>query len=163
MQKGGREKSRPVFLGENRDSLAASKSPPFENREGRGIPLLKHDLLQQFRTDDFAYLLAFFCDLLSLLFAAHDLVTHRFAFGGQAVHGSGLNSEQSNSPDGALGVVLLRCRRSYEQQKTSQGPVYFGHVSFSSDVKWIELKKRGHDTCLSGNLKAGCTRRARRY
>src|SRR6266566_3479196 len=88
MQKGGREKSRPVFLGENRDSLAASKSPPFENREGRGIPLLKHDLLKQFRTDDFAYLLAFFCDLLSLLFAAHDLVTHRFAFGGQAVHGS---------------------------------------------------------------------------
>src|SRR5438552_15875653 len=64
------------------------KIPPFENREGRGIPLLKHDLLKQFRTDDFAYLLAFFCALLSLLFAAHDLVTHRFAFGGQAVHGS---------------------------------------------------------------------------
>src|SRR5205809_1423438 len=88
MQKGGREKSRPVFLGENRDSLAASKSPPFENREGRGIPLLKHDLLKQFRTDDFAYLLALFCDLLRLLFATHDLVTHRLAFGGQAVHGS---------------------------------------------------------------------------
>src|SRR5436190_24211726 len=88
MQKGGREKSRPVFLGENRDALAASKSPPFENREGRGIPLLKHDLLKQSRTDDFAYLLAFFCDLLSLLFAVHDLATHRFAFGGQAVHGS---------------------------------------------------------------------------
>src|SRR5436853_7857621 len=65
------------------------------------------------------------------------------------------NSDQSNSPDGALGIVLLRCRRSYEQQKTSQGPVYFGHVSFSSDVKWVELKKRGHDTCLSRNLKAG--------
>src|SRR5436309_12482919 len=80
MQKGGREKSRPVFLGENRDSLAASKSPPFENREGRGIPLLKHDLLKQFRTDDFAYLLALFCDLLRLLFATHDLVTHRLAF-----------------------------------------------------------------------------------
>src|SRR2546427_839340 len=88
MQKGGREKSRPVFLGENRDSLAASKSPPFENREGRGIPLLKHDLLKQFRTDDFAYLLALFCDLLRLLFATHDLVTHRLAFCGQAVHGS---------------------------------------------------------------------------
>src|SRR5438270_10229015 len=88
MPKGGREQSRPVYLGENQDSLATSKSPPFENREGRAIPILKHDLLKQFRTDDFAYLLAFFCDLLSLLFAAHDLVTHRFAFGGQAVHGS---------------------------------------------------------------------------
>src|SRR5438445_10513505 len=31
------------------------------------------------------------------------------------VHLSGLNSDQSNSPDGALGMVLLRCRRSYEQ------------------------------------------------
>src|SRR5437773_9996672 len=50
--------------------------------------LLKHDLLQQFRTDDFAYLLALFCDLLRLLFATHDLVTHRLAFCGQAVHGS---------------------------------------------------------------------------
>src|SRR5205807_7352261 len=49
--------------------------------------LLKHDLLQQFRTDDFAYLLALFCDLLRLLFATHDLVTHRLAFCGQAVHG----------------------------------------------------------------------------
>jgi len=59
-------------------------------------------------------------------------------------------------PDASwLNIVLLRCRRRYEQQKTSQGPVYFGHLSFSSDVKWIELKKRGHDTCLSRNLKAG--------
>src|SRR5437870_10796134 len=88
MQTGGHEKSRPCLSCENRDSLAASKSPPFENREGRGIPLLKHDLLKQFRTDDFAYLLALFCDLLRLLFATHDLVTHRLAFGGQAVHGS---------------------------------------------------------------------------
>src|SRR2546428_4608102 len=52
------------------------------------IRLLKHDLLQQFRTDDFAYLLALLCDLLRLLFATHDLVTHRLALCGQAVHGS---------------------------------------------------------------------------
>src|SRR5437899_9039786 len=86
MQTGGHEKSRPCLSCENRDSLAASKSPPFENRERRGIPLLKHDLLKQFRTDDFAYLLALFCDLLRLLFATHDLVTHRLALCGQAVH-----------------------------------------------------------------------------
>src|SRR3989442_26035 len=40
MQTGGHEKSRPCLSCENRDSLAASKSPPFENREGRGSPLL---------------------------------------------------------------------------------------------------------------------------
>src|SRR6266700_744208 len=61
---------------------------PSKTAKGEASRLLKHDLLQQFRTDDFAYLLALFCDLLSLLFAAHDLVTHRLAFGGQAVHGS---------------------------------------------------------------------------
>src|SRR5207245_4271549 len=103
MQTGGHEKSRPCLSCENRDSLAASKSPPFENREGRGIPLLKHDLLQQFRTDDFAYLLALLCDLLRLLFATHDLVTYRFALCGQAVHGSVIRVFDRNSK-----VPLLR-------------------------------------------------------
>src|SRR6266700_955315 len=107
MQKGGREKSRPVFLGENRDSLAASKSPPFENREGRGIPLLKHDLLKQFRTDDFAYLLALFCDLLRLLFATHDLVTHRLAFGGQAVHGSVILVSTARATSQSCGLLFV--------------------------------------------------------
>src|SRR5947199_10521570 len=88
MQKGGREKSRPVFPARI-EILSRRQNPhPSKTAKGWGIPLLKHDLLQQFRTDDFAYLLALFCDLLRLLFATHDLVTHRLAFSGQAVHGS---------------------------------------------------------------------------
>src|SRR5437773_8076051 len=80
MQKGGREKSRPVFPARI-EILSRRQNPhPSKTAKGWGIPLLKHDLLKQFRTDDFAYLLALFCDLLRLLFATHDLVTHRLAF-----------------------------------------------------------------------------------
>src|SRR5437899_1162452 len=69
--------------------LSRRQNPhPSKTAKGEASRLLKHDLLKQFRTDDFAYLLALFCDLLRLLFAAHDLVTHRLALCGQAVHGS---------------------------------------------------------------------------
>src|SRR5438874_11113614 len=79
-----------VFLA--RIEILSRRQNPHPSKTAKGgatrHPLLKHDLLKQFRTDDFAYLLALFCDLLRLLFAAHDLVTHRLAFCGQAVHGS---------------------------------------------------------------------------
>src|SRR5438128_9603380 len=88
MQKGGREKSHPVFPARI-ETLSRRQNPhPSKTAKGWGIPLLKHDLLKQFRTDDFAYLHALFCDLLRLLFATHNVVTHGLTFGGQAVHGS---------------------------------------------------------------------------
>jgi len=68
--------------------------------------LLQHDFLQQFAAHGFADFLALFRQLLSLLFASHNLVAQGFGFRVEAVHGGVVLELNRNTNIPILGIGL---------------------------------------------------------